>query len=102
MNDSYTTPDEAAARARAILETDVETRVEAVRVAANAALGYDAAEARLKEAAAAYERSWNAARTAGWTERDLRAAGVRAPNQSTPRTRKPRTTTAASTPKTEG
>ena len=102
MNDSYTTPDEAAARARAILETDVETRVEAVRFAANAAREYDAAEAHLKEAAAAYERSWSAARTAGWTERDLRAAGVRGPNQNTTRTRRPRTTAAASMPKTEG
>ena len=85
-------PEDVAARARAIIEADVDARVEAVRVVADAANDYDAADARMKEAAAAHERSWNAAVTAGWTEKDLRAAGVRAPGQAAPRTRKPRAT----------
>ena len=90
MTDAIVNPEEAAARARAIIKADVEARVEAVRVVADAANEYDAAEARVKEASAAHDRSWNAALAAGWSEKDLRAAGVRAPGQTAPRSRKRR------------
>ena len=90
MSDAILNPDEAAARARAIIEADVDTRVEAVRAAANAANEYAAAEARAKDAAAAHEGAWGAALATGWSEKDLRAAGVRAPGQTAPRARKQR------------
>ena len=101
MSDVTVNSDEAAARARAIIEQDVDTRVEAVRVLAVATNEYDSAEARLKEAAAAHDRSWNAALAAGWSEKDLRTAGVRSPAQSTPRTRKPRTKSSSSSTTTK-
>jgi hypothetical protein len=102
MSDSILNPDEAAARARAIIEADVDARVEAVRQAANAANEYDKAEARVKDAATAHERAWNAALATGWSEKDLRAAGVRAPGQTAPRARKPRARAGATTTTTEG
>ena len=102
MSDSILKPEEAAARARAIIEADVDARVEAVRVVAKAVNEYDAAEARVKDATAAHERAWNAALAAGWNEKDLRAAGVRAPGQATPRARKARTSAPAAPTATEG
>lgn len=87
MSDAILNPNEAAARARAIIEADVESRVEAVRQVAETANRFDAADARLKEAGVAHERAWAAAITAGWSEKDLRSAGVRAPGQSAPRAR---------------
>lgn len=97
MSDVNVNPDEAAAKARQIIEADVNNRVEAVRNLADAANEADAAEQRLREAAAAHERAWTAARNAGWTEKDLRATGVRAPGGSVPRPRKRR----ASAPETQ-
>jgi hypothetical protein len=102
MSESILNPDEAAARARAIIEADVNARVEAVRVAAEAANEYDAAEARVKDAATTHERAWSAALATGWSEKDLRAAGVRAPGQTSPRARKQRARTTATTTTTEG
>ena len=86
ISDSISKPEETAARARAIIEADVE----AVRVVAKTANEYDDTEARVKDATAAHERSRNAALAAGWSEKDLRAAGVRAPGQAVPRARKAR------------
>ncbi|AWB88114.1 hypothetical protein [Mycetocola zhujimingii] len=97
MSDVNVNPDEAAAKARQIIEADVNNRVEAVRNLADAANEADAAEQRLREATAAHERAWTAARNAGWSEKDLRATGVRAPGGSTPRQRKRR----ASAPETQ-
>lgn len=95
MTDANVNPEEAAAKARAMIEADVNARVEAVRTLADAANAFDAAEQKLKEASAAHERAWSAAVGAGWSEKDLRATGVRAPGQATPRRRskttKPRT-----------
>ena len=68
---------------KACIEADVDARVEAVRVVAKTANEYDAAEARVKDATAAHERSWNAALAARWSEKNLRAAGVRAPGRPT-------------------
>jgi hypothetical protein len=102
MSESILNPDEAAARARAIIEADVDARVEAVRQAANAANEYDEAEARVKDATAAHERAWSAALATGWNEKDLRAAGVRAPDQTAARARRPRARAGAATTTTEG
>jgi hypothetical protein len=102
MSESILNPDEAAARARAIIEADVDARVEAVRQAANAANEYDEAQARVKDAATAHERAWSAALATGWSEKDLRAAGVRAPGQTAPRARRPRARAGAATTTTEG
>ena len=87
-------PEEAAAKARQIIEADVNTRVEAVRSLADAANRFDKAEQQLKETAVAHERAWSAAISAGWSEKDLRATGVRAPGASVPRARKRRTSSA--------
>ena len=91
MSDSILKPEEAAARARAITEAGVDARVDAARVVAKAANEYDTAQAHAKDATAAHERSWNAALAAGWSEKDLRAAGLRAPGHAIPRARKART-----------
>lgn len=95
MSDASVNPEEAVAKARAMIEADVNARVDAVRKLADAANAFDAADQQLKEATAAHERAWSAAVTAGWSEKDLRATGVRTPGQGSPRRRtktaKPRT-----------
>ena len=83
--------DDAAARARALIEADVSARVDAVRVVADAANDFDAAEVRLRDASAAHETAWKAALALGWNEKDLRATGVRAPGQPVRKTRARRT-----------
>lgn len=96
MSDATVNPEDVAARARALIEADVSARVEAVRAVADAANKAEAAEARLREASSAHETAWRAAVNAGWSEKDLRATGVRAPGQ--PATRKRRTSSPASAP----
>jgi hypothetical protein len=97
MTDAPATPDEAARRAREILERDVDRRVNVVAALTSAAIESDAAEERAKEARAAHERAWSAALTAGWSEKDLRATGARAPGSATRRTRRTRSTAGAQT-----
>lgn len=87
-------PDEVAARARALIEADVTARVDVVRVVADAANKFDAAEAQFRDATAAFDTAWKAALAAGWNEKDLRETGVRAPGQSRPRKRATRPLTA--------
>jgi hypothetical protein len=94
MTDAVATPDEAAQRAREMLERDVERRVNVVAALTSAANESDAAEERARDARAAHERAWTAALTAGWSEKDLRATGARAPGTSTRRARRSRTTPA--------
>ncbi|WP_440671836.1 hypothetical protein [Clavibacter nebraskensis] len=91
MTDAPATPDEAARRAREILERDVDRRVNVVVALTSAANESDAAEERAKEARATHERAWSAALTAGWSEKDLRATGARAPGTGARRTRRTRT-----------
>ena len=100
MSDANVKPEDAAARARAIIEANVDARVETVRVLADAGNEYDIADQRLKEAAAAHEHAWSAALASGWSEKDLRATGVKAPGQSAPRTRKRRIAPPVTTPNT--
>lgn len=87
MSDATLDPNAAAQRAREIVEADVAARVEAVRELAVAGIAADDAERRLKEANAAHERAWAAALSAGWSEKDLRATGARAPGQGARRAR---------------
>ncbi|UKF32447.1 hypothetical protein [Clavibacter phaseoli] len=97
MTDAPATPDEAARRAREILERDVDRRVNVVVALTSAANESDAAEERAKEARATHERAWSAALTAGWSEKDLRATGARAPGSTARPKRRTRTSTAAQT-----
>ncbi|WP_316318462.1 hypothetical protein [Clavibacter michiganensis] len=96
MSDARVTPEEATRRAREILERDVDRRVNAVEVLTSAAHESDAADERAREAKAAHERAWSAALSAGWSEKDLRATGARAPGITT-RRRRARAGTAQST-----
>ena len=101
MSEANLNTEKVAARARALIETDVSARVAAVTAIAVAANEYDAADAQLKEAIKAAEArvkvaanthsmAWKAALNAGWSEKDIRATGVRAPGQSAPKVRRPR------------
>lgn len=88
MNDTTTAAEDAARRARHLLEADTERRVEAVRVVAQSAADSDAAEHIAAEKRAAHEKAWTAAIAAGWSERDLRATGARAPGNRARSTRR--------------
>ncbi|WP_390178315.1 hypothetical protein [Microbacterium sp. MTN4-26] len=90
MSDAILNPDDAAQRARELIEADVNARVEAVRQVVAATNDADDAERRWKDATAIHERAWRAALDAGWSEKDLRATGARAPGQ-TSRPRRART-----------
>jgi hypothetical protein len=105
MSNTNVTNDDVAARARALIEADVSARVNAVVAIAEAAKQNDAADTRLKqtikdaetalkESNSAHAAAWKAALSAGWTEKELRATGVRAPGSSTPKVRKRRGTPA--------
>jgi RecB family exonuclease len=106
MSDTNLNPEEAARRARELIEADVNARVDAVREVVTASNDADEAERRWKDAAATHERAWRAALDTGWSEKDLRATGARAPGQATrarrPRTTSPRTATTASPASSEG
>src|SRR3546814_13420213 len=69
----------------------VKSRVEAVRQVVAGTNEADDAGRRWKDATAVHERAWRAALDAGWSEKDLRATGARAPGQ-TNRPRRARTT----------
>jgi hypothetical protein len=101
MSDANVTNDEVAVRARALIEADVSARVNAVVAIAEAAKQNDAADAHLKqvvkdaevalrESSNAHAAAWKAALGAGWTEKELRATGVRAPGRPAPKVRKRR------------
>jgi hypothetical protein len=81
MSDALVNAQDAADKARALIEADVNAKVEVVRLLAEAANTADAAELAAKDAATAHESAWNAALKAGWSEKELRATGVRAPGQ---------------------
>jgi len=74
-----------------LTEADVSARVNAVAAIAEATKQIDAAEAAvkqglnnaragLKQSRNAHAAAWKAARSTGWTDKELRATGVRAPN----------------------
>lgn len=93
MSDATVNPDQAAEAARRLLEANVNERVDAVRELAEAA---NEADARERDAAVARERhtrAWDAALKAGWSDKDLRQTGARAPGTATPKRRARRTAT---------
>ena len=102
MSDVTVNSDDVAARARALIEADVSARVDAVRLVADAANEFDAAEARFRDASAGHEAAWKAAVAAGWSEKDLRATGVRAPGQAARKTRARRAPSTAPVENPEG
>ncbi|WP_146078520.1 hypothetical protein [Rathayibacter sp. AY1D2] len=82
MADKMIDPESAAASAREILERSVEVRVNAVRSLVAATNDVDAAEQQLKDARDAHGKAWDAALASGWSDKDLRATGARAPGKS--------------------
>lgn len=76
---SVTDPNEIAQHARQRLESEVDTRVEAVRRVAEAAREADEREQAARDATVAHSAAWTGALSAGWTDRDLRQIGLRAP-----------------------
>jgi hypothetical protein len=94
MSETNVNSDDAAARARALIEADVSARVEAVRLVAEAGNESDAAELRFRDAATAHETAWKAALAAGWSEKNLSATDVRAPGTTLTKSRRPRGTRA--------
>lgn len=96
MSDTTLTPDEAAQRARELIERDVNARVDAVRDLVAATADADEAERRWRDAQSAHESAWRAALSVGWSEKDLRATGARAPGQA-PRKRRNASASARST-----
>ncbi|NQX18194.1 hypothetical protein [Rathayibacter sp. VKM Ac-2857] len=84
-------PDSAAASARALLEKSVEERVAAVRSLVAATNDVDAADQSAREARDAHSKAWDAALASGWSDKDLRATGARAPGDHIKRTRTKRT-----------
>jgi len=106
MSDVTVNPDEAVQRARQLIEAELNAKVDAVRDLVTATNDADDAERRWNDATAAHERAWQAALSAGWSEKDLRATGARGPGQKTRRPRAKttsiRTSADASTASTEG
>lgn len=102
MSDVQLDPQEAARKARAIIEAEQNARVRTVEDLVSATNAFDAAERAVTDASAAHDRAWSAALAAGWTEKNLREIGARAPGQSAPRSRKRRTSATASVENTEG
>lgn len=86
MAENRIDPETAAASARELLERSVENRVAAVRVLVAATNDVDAADRAAKDARDAHAKAWDAAITSGWTDKELRATGARAPGPATTRT----------------
>lgn len=89
MSDATVSPDQAAEAARRLLEANVNERVRAVRDLAEAANEAEASERAAAEARDRHTRAWDAALKAGWSDKDLRQTGARAPGPAAPK-RRPR------------
>jgi uncharacterized protein YoxC len=103
MSDVNRDPEEAARKARELLEQDVERRVHAVKTLVSAINDVDTADQAARDAADAHAKAWNDALASGWSERDLKATGARAPGSTRAkraprrtRTTEPNTSTASS------
>lgn len=79
MADKRIDPDTAAASARELLKRSVEERVAAVRVLVAATNDVDTADQAAKDSREAHTKAWDAALASGWSEKELRATGARAP-----------------------
>jgi hypothetical protein len=88
MSDAQVNPDDAAAAARRLLEAEFEAKVTAVRELADAANDADAKEREAAEARDRHSRAWDAAIKAGWSDKELRQTGARAPGAAAPRRRR--------------
>ena len=87
MAEKTINPDSAAASARALLEKSVEERVAVVRSLVAATNDVDAADQAARDARDAHSKAWDAALASGWSDKDLRATGARAPGDQIKRTR---------------
>ncbi len=67
----------------------------AVRELADAANDADAKEREASEARERHSRAWDAAIKAGWSDKELRQTGARAPGAATPKRRSRRVSTSA-------
>ncbi|RFA06756.1 hypothetical protein B7R21_18435 [Subtercola boreus] len=95
MTDPKLDPEHAVRVARELLTETTERRVTAVRTLVGATNAVDAAEQALKDARDAHARAWADAITSGWSDKELRATGVRPPLKTgtPPKTRRtPRNT----------
>ena len=94
MTETTIDPQSTTAKARALLEADMNRRIDAVRVVAEAAAVATDYERLAVEARGAHEGAWRVAQSVGWSEKELKAAGVPAPahDQQTPKPRRPRRT----------
>ena len=70
-------PDMAAQRANALLETEIQARIGAVR---ELALRMNALDAAILE----YELAWQSAKQAGWSDDRLREIGLHSPDETSP------------------
>lgn len=95
MTDQRLNAEDAATHARALLEKSVEDRVNAVRVLVAATNDMDDADQAAKDARDAHAKAWDAALTSGWSDKDLRATGARAPGDQVKRTRAKRVSKSA-------
>lgn len=100
MSDAQVNPEDAAAAARRLLEADFEAKVTAVRELADAANDADAKEREATEARERHSRAWDAAIKAGWSDKELRQTGARAPGAATPKRRSRRAAAATTAPET--
>jgi hypothetical protein len=96
MSDATVNPEDAAAAARRLLEANVNARVDAVREVVDAANDADEKEREATEARERHSRAWDAAIKAGWSDKELRQTGARAPGAATPRRRTRRPSAASS------
>ncbi|WP_146086408.1 hypothetical protein [Rathayibacter sp. AY1B8] len=101
MTDQRLNAEDAANTARALLEKSVEDRVAAVRALVAATNDVDDKEQAAKDARDAHTSAWATALTSGWSEKELRATGVRPPGQTRPRTPRRTSRTDTTTQPTE-
>ena len=93
MSDATVNPDQAAEAARRLLEANVNERVKAVRDLAEAANEAEASECAAAEARDRHTRAWDTALKAGWSDKELRQTGARAPGPAAPKRRQRRAAT---------
>jgi hypothetical protein len=98
MSDAIVTPEDAADAARRLLEANVNERVNAVREVAEAANDADAKEREATAARERHTRAWDAALKAGWSDKELRQTGARAPGASGAKRRTKRSPAATTAP----
>ncbi|MBD8535698.1 hypothetical protein [Plantibacter sp. CFBP 13570] len=85
--DEHDTADAAAARARELLQEEMDARVNTVRTLVNAGQHATNIEAQARDAATQHQAAYRAAIDAGWTETGLRKAGIRPPGTGATRRR---------------